>query len=123
MLLSPLTRKRVLPAALCSDEGAMLERAVEFAFFFIGTVRETGRPTDARLLWQHLQYPDPRYPGDIGDLIGRHPVEGSTVLHLQLRLRIGVLPDQDVLIEVAAAPIESAWHGVIPPNATLVSQA
>jgi hypothetical protein len=123
MLLSPLTRKRVIPAALCSDEGATLERAVEFAFFFIGTVRETGRPLEARLLWQHLQYPDPRYPGDIGDLIGRNPVEGTPVLHLQLRLRIGVLPDQDVLIEVAAAPIDAAWHGVVPPNATMVSQA
>ena len=121
MLPSPLTRKRVIPAAACADDTAALERAVEFAYFCIGSIRETGRPPDAPLRWQHVQYPEPRYPGDIGDLLGRGDA-GVMVVHLQLRLRIGPMPDHDVLIEVSAAPIDAASHGVVHPSATLVSQ-
>ncbi len=120
MLLSPLTRKRVIPASSCAAEGATIERAIEFAHFCIGSIRETGRPPEAPLRWEHVQYPAARFAGDIGDLLGRAPC-GTTAVHLQLRMTVGAMPDHDVLFEVSAARVEGAAVGIVGSGANVVT--
>lgn len=120
MLLSPLTRKRVIPASACTDEGAAIERAIEFAHFCIGSIRETGRPPGTELRWEHVQYPVARFGGDIGDVFGRNGV-GTIEIHLRLRMLVGSTVDQDVLLEVSAERVLGAELGVIGPDAGIVT--
>jgi hypothetical protein len=119
MLLSPLTRKRVVPASVCTSEEVTIERAIEFAHCCIGSIRETGRPSHAPLRWEHVQYPQPRFDGDIGDLLGR--ASGAIEVHLQLCMVVGAMPDHDLLFELRAAYVEGAAHGVVGEGASVVT--
>jgi hypothetical protein len=113
VLAAPLSRKRVVPASVITNEALAIERAIEFAHYCIASIRETGLVSGAPIRWEHVQYDVPRFAGDIGDLFARDE-SGATPLTLHLQMFVSALPDGDVLFVVGARPSDAGKPGPAP---------
>jgi hypothetical protein len=114
MLVAPLSRKRVVPASIVANEALAIERAIEFAHYCIASIRETGLVTGGESLrWEHVQYDEPRFAGDIGDLFARD-ASGAAPVTLHLQMFVSALPDGDVLFVVGAQPAGAGRPGPSP---------